>query len=290
MRAAPEHTPTRGATVGRVVGLIAIGWVFTFGVLVGLGLLVTRYGNGNILGDRSIPRWFEAHRTHRWTDFSLLWSDGGNTHWITYVAIVTGVLLLALTRHWRTVLYLVLALVGEVSLFLASSAMVRRPRPEASHLDGHLPTSSFPSGHVAATICLYATIALFAITRLRGWWRYLFLVPAVAMPALVAGSRMYRGMHHPTDVVGSMVLAAGWLLTLWVALRPNGRLAGIGSRDLSADRARTASGPPAAAAVPSLTPVASTSYAPSVPAAPSAAGAGSGTTAVGTARHGTGAH
>jgi undecaprenyl-diphosphatase len=57
--------------------------------------------------------------------------------------------------------------------------------------------------------------------RTKGWWRWLSLVPVVVMPALVAASRMYRGMHHPTDVLGSVVLATFWLAAVYLAVRPN---------------------------------------------------------------------
>ena len=59
------------------------------------------------------------------------------------------------------------------------------------------------------------------IGHARGWWRWLFLVPAVAMPVLVAISRMYRGEHHPTDILGSLLFAALWLTAATVLIRPN---------------------------------------------------------------------
>ncbi len=85
---------------------------------------------------------------------------------------------------------------GELAAFLAAAAVVRRPRPDVPHLDQHLPTSAYPSGHTAATTCLYVAIAILVIGHTRGWWRWLFLVPAIAMPVLVALSRMYRGEHR----------------------------------------------------------------------------------------------
>lgn len=56
--------------------------------------------------------------------------------------------------------------------------------------------------------------------------RWLTLVPAVATPVLVAAARMYRGMHHPTDVLGSVVLAALWVSAAYLTIRPNADLAG----------------------------------------------------------------
>ncbi len=57
--------------------------------------------------------------------------------------------------------------------------------------------------------------------RTDGWWRWLFVALAVIMPIGVAGRRMYRGMHHPWDLFGSVVLAAGWLTVCYLVIRPN---------------------------------------------------------------------
>jgi undecaprenyl-diphosphatase len=128
---------------------------------------------------------------------------------------------LAVTRRWRPVIFLATVMFGELAAFLAAAAVVKRPRPDVTHLDTHLPTSAYPSGHVAATTCLYVAIAILVIGTARGWWRYLFLIPAIAMPVLVALSRMYRGEHHPTDVLGSLIFAGLWLTATTLLIKPN---------------------------------------------------------------------
>ena len=62
-------------------------------------------------------------------------------------------------------LFLVLAMFGELTLFLVTAAAVGRPRPPVQQLDGQMPTSSFPSGHIAATLCLWVSIALLVTAR-----------------------------------------------------------------------------------------------------------------------------
>ncbi len=64
-------------------------------------------------------------------------------------------------------------------------------------------------------------MAILVIGHARGWWRWLFLIPAIAMPVLVAISRMYRGEHHPTDILGSLLFAALWLTAATVLIKPN---------------------------------------------------------------------
>src|SRR6478735_5285588 len=85
---------------------------------------------------------------------------------------------LALRRGWPLVM-LVIALVGELVLFLNAAILVGRPRPPVPHLDAALPpTSSFPSGHTAAATCLYGAIAALVLRGTRACWRWLVLAAA----------------------------------------------------------------------------------------------------------------
>jgi undecaprenyl-diphosphatase len=204
-----------------VAAAVAVAWVLVVGALVGVGELVVRGGtHRNLLGDETIPHWFAAHRTPGWTTWSQVFSILGATQAILIVAIATCVIALAVTRRWRPVLYVATVMVGELGAFLVTAAIIMRPRPDVRQLDSHLPTSAYPSGHEAATCCLYVAIAVLVLGSARGWWRWVSLVPAIAMPVLVAVSRMYRGEHHPTDILGSLLFAALWLTATYVLIRP----------------------------------------------------------------------
>jgi len=219
--AVPARGVPRQCGAGRTVAGVVVGWILVFGVVVGFGELVVRFGGDNLLGDHTIPHFLAAHRTPGLNSFSSFWSEAGNTHAIMAVGLVVGAVALGVIRRWRPVVFLVTLMLGELGLFLVPALIIGRDRPDVPHLDQHLPTSSYPSGHVAATLCLYAALVLLVVPRTRRWWRWLTLVPAIAMPVLVAGSRMYRGMHHPTDVTGSLLLAAGWVAVLYLLLQPH---------------------------------------------------------------------
>ncbi len=217
----PAKADTRGRHPGRTAAAIVVAWVLILGVIVGLGELITGHGNGNVLGDRAIPRWFAAHRTPRLTSWSLVFTTAGGTAAILGVCLAVCIVFIALTRHWRPAIYLATVMSGELAAFLIAAAIVRRPRPDVTHLDQRLPTSAYPSGHTAAACCLYVAVAILVIGHARGWWRWLSLIPAAAMPTLVALSRIYRGEHHPTDVAGSLLFSALWLTATWALVRPN---------------------------------------------------------------------
>jgi len=222
--AAPHLGPTRIVPVAHpwlIAARLLVSFVLIGGALAGLGKLITSYPPAF---DEAIPRWLAAHRTPSPDTISNYLSQAGDTHWITAIALVVVPLALAWIRRWRPVVFIAVVMIGEVALFEIVNMVVHRPRPFVPHLDGHLPTSAFPSGHTAATLCLYGAAAILAIPRIRGPWRWLAVVPAVVMTGLVGWSRMYRGEHHPLDVVGGILLALLWLAAVTAALRPNADL------------------------------------------------------------------
>jgi undecaprenyl-diphosphatase len=221
----PETTMQhdRARTYGRIAAGVVVSWVLILGALTGIGklIMITHNGNGNLLGDHTITHWFAAQRTATLNHWSLIVSNLGATQDILIVGVATCVVFIAVTRHWRPVIFLAVVMFGELAAFLTIAAIVKRPRPDVPHLDSNLPTSAFPSGHVAATTCLYAGIAILVIGHARGWWRYLFLIPAIVMPVAVAVARMYRGEHHPTDILASVLFAALWLTATTLLIKPN---------------------------------------------------------------------
>jgi membrane-associated phospholipid phosphatase len=119
--------------------------------------------------------------------------------------------------------FLAVAVAGQTALFLLASTLVDRDRPPIPQLDEAPPTSSFPSGHTAATIALTCGVAIcLARNRSGRWLRALAWFLAVALPAFVLLSRLYRGMHWPTDVAASVLYALVWLLLLRAILLPRG--------------------------------------------------------------------
>jgi undecaprenyl-diphosphatase len=249
--AEPETTMhhDRARKYGRIAAGVVVIWVLIVGALTGIGklIMITRNGNGNLLGDHTIPHWFAAHRTPTLNHWSLIASNLGATQDILIVSVVTCAVFLAVTRRWRPVIFLAVVMFGELAAFLTIAAVVRRPRPDVSHLDTNLPTSAFPSGHVAATMCLYVAIAILVIGHASGWWRYLFLISAIVMPIMITVARLYRGEHHPTDILGSLLFAALWLTAATMLIKPNeeafrrGRRISLGlHRRKAADRSEEA--------------------------------------------------
>ncbi len=131
---------------------------------------------------------------------------------------VTAPLALAVTRQWRPPLFLVVVTVGETALFLAVATIVGRSTAGGAPRQRPAATSSFPSGHVAATVATYGAIALLTVAWSRSSLRHAVVVWAGLASLAVALSRLYRGVHHPTDVLVSVLYAVVWIAVCWWVL------------------------------------------------------------------------
>ncbi|WP_433493075.1 phosphatase PAP2 family protein [Nocardia grenadensis] len=223
LRPVPDrHAPTMPHP-WRGLGELAVAWVLLVGLLIGIGKLVDLGGNGSMLArwDHGVVTALAAHRDPALTPVLDVFGEVGNTIAVVIVALVIAVLAVAVLRSRRPMLFLGVALLGEVTLFLTASAIVDRARPDVTPLDPALPpTSSFPSGHLAASLTLYAgSAALLWYSTHRRPYR-LLAAALLLIPALVAAQRLYSGAHHPTDLLGSVLLASIWITVSWWVVRP----------------------------------------------------------------------
>jgi membrane-associated phospholipid phosphatase len=200
--------------VGRTAGWLVLGALIIWLVLVGLGYLLghTLQHSGLVHEDGAIDRWFASHRHQPWNTVTKIATFGAETITVIVLGLVAFVLLRWRLGRWRESMFLAASVIGEVCIFVSTTLMVHRHRPSVPRLDSAPPTSSFPSGHTAASVALYGSLAIIAWHAARaGWLRTLATVAAVVMPIAVATSRLYRGMHYPTDVLAGAVLALCWL-------------------------------------------------------------------------------
>ncbi|MFB8759309.1 phosphatase PAP2 family protein [Streptomyces nigra] len=203
---------------------LMVVWLLIAGALYGLGTLIKGAGAGpEPTGwDGAVVRDLAEVRTPWLNDAAEgLRILGGAPGIIAGVAIVAP-LAVAVTRSWRPLALLGLALVGQIILFLVTVALVARARPDVPHLTAELPpTASYPSGHVTATLTLTACTAIIVFRATgRTGWRVTSVVLAVLITAAVAFERLYAGAHYPSDVLAALLLAGPWTAACWWATRP----------------------------------------------------------------------
>lgn len=194
----------------------AVAWC---AVVVGLGLLLDGPLRGIADSEDGVNRWFVEQRTAAFDSVTAFASHVGNTGAIMAVCLVVVVAVWWRTRRWWYAVVPAVALGAQVTVFLTASALVGRSRPDVPKLDHAPPTSSFPSGHSGASTALYVTLALMAQRIERTWLRVSLTVVLLMVPLFVMTSRLYRGMHHPTDVLVGCVNGVLCALLGWYWLR-----------------------------------------------------------------------
>jgi len=140
----------------------------------------------------------------------------------TVVTLVTLVALLAFLMHGRRRHALVLAgtvLLAELSSDLAKT-FYARPRPDLVPHGSYVYSASFPSGHSTMAAATYLTLAVLiaSLEPNRGTKAMVFLL-AAALVVAIGFSRVYLGVHWPSDVLAGWCLGAAWALAGWTALR-----------------------------------------------------------------------
>jgi undecaprenyl-diphosphatase len=182
------------------------------GLLIGIGLLLTRTLRGHwpVNSEDRLNRWFAANRTGTRDTLTHYGSWVGETLTIIIGTGVAALVLRLVLHRWRESLFLIAAVAGQAIAFFCTQLVIERQRPHVHRLDHSPPTSSFPSGHTGAALALYGGLAVILLLHAR--WARLWAVLLFALPVVVAVSRMYRGMHHPTDVTASVVNGGGWLV------------------------------------------------------------------------------
>ncbi|MEY9854785.1 membrane-associated phospholipid phosphatase [Catenulispora sp. GAS73] len=191
----------RGTGIGLILGagailalLIAVGWLVT-------GPLAHAWP---LSAEDGVNRALARHRNHALNGLTGFFSTVANTPSAIALSAGAVIAIRVLTHRWPEALFVATVLVSEVSVFLVTTMVVDRPRPAVPHLDVAPPTSSFPSGHTAAATALYAAVAVVAWRHGGSWPVWLLIV----VPCAVGFSRLYRGMHHPSDVVAGVMLGA----------------------------------------------------------------------------------
>jgi len=178
-------------------------------VMLGAGAIIAGAGSEN-----GVNRFLAGNRTGAWNAITSFWSFVGSTPAIIAVTAIAAVVLRLTLHRWREAVFLCASVAAQAVIFFFTTLAIDRQRPAVRHLEESPPTSSFPSGHTSAAAALYCGLAVVLTMLLRRTWAKRLVWLLVLVPLAVATSRLYRGMHHPTDVLASMVNAATCLVIM----------------------------------------------------------------------------
>ncbi|MGI8860111.1 MAG: phosphatase PAP2 family protein [Rubrobacteraceae bacterium] len=129
-------------------------------------------------------------------------------------------------KGWRlSATLLLVSTAGSIVLTTVRKAVFRRARPEVFDSGYTASFYSFPSGHATVAVGFYGMLTLLIAYRLNGVARWAVVAAGVLLVLLIGFSRLYLGVHYPTDVLAGYLAAPLWVVSvgavyvMWVSIR-----------------------------------------------------------------------
>ena len=197
-------------TLLAAVGFVAVAWAVSAGLTAGTDRdLMLSLRSAADPEDPLGPLWLEAA-------LAEITALGGYTILVILSAIVLGSLLLL--GEGRAAAFLFASLVSGSLVSSGLKLLFARPRPDlVGHLDQTF-TSSFPSAHAMVSTVAYMTLAAVAVRFLPMRRERVYVVVVAALLAFAIGaSRVYLGVHWPSDVLAGWLAGGAWAGLCWLA-------------------------------------------------------------------------
>lgn len=218
----------QGARPDRSLGLAVVVFGVTTVAFLALVWIVTQH-DGPLPADIRILRSFVTHRTPFLTTCAKIATTFGTGVLIYGVLIALGLHSLIRERDWRPLVFALVFLQLGILIRFVINQQLARPRPSEDLWLVHPAGYSFPSGHTATATVGYGIAAWLVM---RNWPRLRpYALPVAVFIAFAVGlSRIYLGVHWPSDVLAGWLFGTGWLalgaiLLCLVSRRDSGQLA-----------------------------------------------------------------
>ncbi len=174
--------------------------------------------------DRAVLLWIDAN-VPDWLDAPMRLVTTLGYYWVVIPLMVAAVAAFYLLRWRLSAVLLFVSTAGGVVLTTVLKAVFQRSRPEIVESGYTASFYSFPSGHATVAVGFYGALTLILAYRLRGLARWAVALVGAVLVLSIGFSRLYLGVHYPTDVLAGFLAAPLWLVNvgfvyaLWISIR-----------------------------------------------------------------------
>jgi undecaprenyl-diphosphatase len=195
----------------RIIAGFAIAALFLWAV----GTLVTSPYKWTVaVFDSNIRHAMRQIQSPMWSSLLLTLTKLGSTWGLVIVGSIVG-LALIVQKRFRSLELLILLMAGQAVLHHGFKWLIARPRPPALLAYKDIESSSFPSGHAIGILCLFSAAAWMLTEQVESpAIKALIAIFAGLIIFLVGMSRVYIGIHYPTDVLAGFIGAGIWTVAV----------------------------------------------------------------------------
>ncbi len=164
--------------------------------------------------DSVVSQWIITYRANWLTIVMQGITNLGSTMWITGLVLLLSILGFQYKKR-RSVMYLAITIGGAMLLTELLKGTFQRSRPKLPWLTS-ASGYSFPSGHTLISFALYGFLAYLAFRNIKSksvFSRVTLAILLILLPILIGISRIYLGVHYPSDVLAGWTVAIGWVGT-----------------------------------------------------------------------------
>ncbi|MFC5647599.1 phosphatase PAP2 family protein [Paenibacillus solisilvae] len=189
-------------------------FVFNLLFTLGFGVVAILVGDKNINAfDASVTRYIQGKESVEWTRVMKIFTDIGSGVPVVIITIISMTFIHYILHHRRELVLFITVLVGSEILNVVLKAIFHRERPTVHRLISES-GFGFPSGHSMGAFSLYGALVFLLWKHIPVLWgRTLLILISVTLILAIGISRIYLGVHYPSDVFAGYLASGFWLMT-----------------------------------------------------------------------------
>lgn len=194
---------------------LTTAFIISLLALIGFSLMAILISKQRIISfDSTVIAFIQGLESPALTAIMKFFTFIGSTSSVAILAMIALFFLYVVLKHRSELILLLTAVLGSNLLFITLKLFFQRARPDLHRLI-EVSGYSFPSGHATNACTLYGTLSFLLWRHIpTRWGRTILIIISIIMILAIGISRIYLGVHYPSDIIGGYFISTFWLTTL----------------------------------------------------------------------------